>query len=176
MTFSAHEPGTHLPGHRGVTKGMVTCHLGLTIPADTAKYTISVEGKSCTWSPGRLFAFDDTRHHDVWNYTDEDRVILLLHVRRPMRLPGALLQNACLVLIRASPSVQGAKRFSERAYRPRRRRRHQVNSTGQWQLLTVSGTVVRQSQNGVGQVMCRPFNRAVLMTRFGSCGLVPTQG
>ena len=110
VMFSAHEPSTHLPGHRGVTKGTVTCHLGLTIPADTAKYTISVEGKSCNWSPGRFFAFDDTRHHDVWGYTDENRVISLLHVRRPMRLPGALLQSACFVLIRASPFVQGAKR------------------------------------------------------------------
>jgi beta-hydroxylase len=34
--FSMHEPGTHLPRHRGVTKGMVTCHLGLKIPADGA--------------------------------------------------------------------------------------------------------------------------------------------
>ncbi|MDE2149774.1 MAG: aspartyl/asparaginyl beta-hydroxylase domain-containing protein [Gammaproteobacteria bacterium] len=107
--FSVHEPGTHLPRHRGVTKGMVTCHLGLKIPADRENCAISVEDKLYNWTPGRFFVFDDTRHHEVWNRTAEDRVILLLHVKRPMRAPGAWLQNAFFGILRLSPFVGEAK-------------------------------------------------------------------
>ncbi|MEP7007310.1 MAG: aspartyl/asparaginyl beta-hydroxylase domain-containing protein, partial [Sphingomonas bacterium] len=32
--FSILAPGTHIPAHRGVTKGLVTCHLGLIVPRD----------------------------------------------------------------------------------------------------------------------------------------------
>jgi len=37
--FSIHEAGAHLPGHRGVTKGMLTYHLGL----NRGQYTYFIE-------------------------------------------------------------------------------------------------------------------------------------
>lgn len=111
--FSVHEPGTHLPRHRGVTKGMITCHLGLKIPADADQCVIAVNDKPYRWKPGEFFVFDDTQYHEVWNDTDEDRIILLLHINRPMRAPGAWLQQAFFFLIRHSPFVQEALRNME---------------------------------------------------------------
>lgn len=108
--FSVHEPGTHLPRHRGVTKGMLTCHLGLKIPADRDKCAITVNDRRYNWAPGEFFVFDDTRYHEVWNVTDEDRVILLLHIARPLRAPGSWLQRLFFALIRMSPFVQDGRR------------------------------------------------------------------
>lgn len=107
--FSIHAPGTHLRRHRGVTKGIVTCHLGLVIPKGEG-CRIAVEDEEYRWTPGRWFIFDDTRYHEVWNDTPEERVILLLHVRRPLRGPGKWLDSAFMGLIRISPFVQEARR------------------------------------------------------------------
>ena len=104
--FSVHEPGTHLPRHRGVTKGIITCHLGLIVPDDRERCRIAVEGESYSWAPGRFFIFDDTYKHEVWNETDQDRVILLLHVRRPLRGAGRLVESVFFRVIQLSPFVQ----------------------------------------------------------------------
>lgn len=108
--FSIHEPGTHLPWHRGVTKGMITCHLGLQIPKDGAACRIKVEDKVYTWSNGQWFIFDDTYYHEVWNDADEDRIILLMHIKRPLRVPGRWVQDFFFFLLRQSPFVQDARR------------------------------------------------------------------
>lgn len=107
--FSIHEPGAHLPRHTGPTKGMITCHLALKIPPDREKCRIEVEDKTYNWTPGRFFIFDDTYNHEVWNDTDELRVILLIHVRRPLAAPGRWVQNAIFWAIRHSPFVQDVK-------------------------------------------------------------------
>lgn len=107
--YSIHEPGTHLPPHRGVTKGLITCHLGLRIPADT-KCRINVEGTDYHWREGKFFIFDDTCRHEVFNETSEDRVVLLMHVRRPLGIPGRWIQDLFFWLIRNSPFVREAQR------------------------------------------------------------------
>lgn len=104
--FSVHEPGTHLPRHRGVTKGMITCHLGLIIPDDPERCRIAVEDQVYSWAPGRFFIFDDTYKHEVWNETDEDRVILLIHVRRPLRGAGKWVERLFFRALQLSPFVQ----------------------------------------------------------------------
>lgn len=107
--FSIHEPGAHLPRHRGVTKGMLTYHLGLRVPADKSRCYIKVEDTDYSWEEGKFFVFDDTRHHEVFNNADTPRVILLLHIRRPLRFPGSWIQNAFFWGIRHSPFVQDAR-------------------------------------------------------------------
>ncbi len=107
--FSVFEPNTHLPAHKGVTKGMITCHLPLIVPNQPEKCRIAVNDKTYHWTPGKFFIFDDTEQHEAWNETDQDRIILLIHVRRPLRAPGVWLQNAFFALIRISPFVQDVR-------------------------------------------------------------------
>ncbi|MBX4390253.1 aspartyl/asparaginyl beta-hydroxylase domain-containing protein, partial [Mycobacterium tuberculosis] len=33
-SFAILPPGTHVPAHRGATRGLLTCHLGLIVPRD----------------------------------------------------------------------------------------------------------------------------------------------
>ena len=108
--FSVHQSGAHLPRHRGVTKGMLTYHLGLHIPNENNDCYINVESTSYHWQEGKFFVFDDTYHHEVFNNSMQSRVILLLHIRRPLRFPGSWAQNIFFWGIKRSPFVQDAKR------------------------------------------------------------------
>jgi beta-hydroxylase len=106
--YSIMEPGARLKPHRGVTKAFLTCHLGLRVPREADRCWIRVEGKRYVWRDGEWFVFDDTYEHEVRNETDEERVILLLHVKRPVRFPGSLISNGFLSIVRASPFIQDA--------------------------------------------------------------------
>ena len=108
--FSIHAPGIHIPRHKGVTKGMITCHLALKVPAARDACVMSVADRMCHWDEGRTLIFDDTYPHEVWNNSREDRVILLLQVARPMRWPGRILSGFFFSAIRWSPFVQDARR------------------------------------------------------------------
>jgi beta-hydroxylase len=108
--FSIHAPGVHIPRHKGATKGMITCHLALIVPKQGEKCRMQVAEQMCHWQEGRTLVFDDTYHHEVWNDSDEDRVILLVQFARPLLLPGRIISNLFLAAIRWSPFVQDARR------------------------------------------------------------------
>ncbi|MDO6416751.1 aspartyl/asparaginyl beta-hydroxylase domain-containing protein [Sphingomonas sp. BIUV-7] len=105
--FSILAPGAHIPAHRGVTKALLTCHLGLIVPEGRLEMAVGPE--TVRWAPGETILFDDSWTHEVWNETAETRVILLLQVKRPLRAPGKWLADAFLWLIRKSPFVREAK-------------------------------------------------------------------
>ena len=104
--FSILEAGKHIPRHRGPTRTIFTCHLGLLLPRDREKCWIEVDRIRRHWDPGKTLIFDDTYKHEVSNDTEEDRVILLLHVRRPLRFPASLLGSLVFNAIKWSPFVQ----------------------------------------------------------------------
>ena len=91
--FSILAPGAHIPPHKGVTKGIITCHMGLIVPKDRENCWLRVAGEYCTWQEGKIFLFDDTREHEVTNNTEDERVVLLWHVDRPMKTPARLLHK-----------------------------------------------------------------------------------
>lgn len=107
--FSILEPGAHIRSHRGPTKALVTCHLGLRVPPSEGCH-ISIEGTDMEWRAGEWLVFDDTYRHEVWNDTAEPRVILLIQVRRPVRGAGKLMANFFLSGIRRSHFVQEGRR------------------------------------------------------------------
>ena len=103
--FSILAPGTHIPEHRGVTKGLITCHLGLRVPQQ-GSCRMNVGGETVGWAEGRTLVFDDTYRHEVWNDTGATRIVLLIQFRRPLRLPGSLVADLFLRGIRRSPFVR----------------------------------------------------------------------
>ncbi|MFL5258454.1 MAG: aspartyl/asparaginyl beta-hydroxylase domain-containing protein [Hyphomicrobiales bacterium] len=107
--FSILEPGSHIPPHEGLTKGLLTCHLGLIIPKQREKCRIRVADRILQWEEGRMFIFDDTRTHEVWNDTDEIRVVLLFHVDRPMRPLVRMLHRTFVSLVKLSAYVKEPK-------------------------------------------------------------------
>ena len=89
--FSILSPGYHIPPHQGVTKGILRAHLGLIIPKKEESCRIRVDKQIRHWRPGEIFVLDDTFEHEVWNDTEEERVILIFDFDRPMRVPGRAL-------------------------------------------------------------------------------------
>jgi aspartyl/asparaginyl beta-hydroxylase (cupin superfamily) len=98
--FSILAPGYHIPAHRGVSKGIIRGHLGLIVPRDREKCRMRVGDEICIWREGEMFVFDDTYEHEVWNDTNEERVILLFDFDRPMRPLGRLLNSGFLRLLK----------------------------------------------------------------------------
>lgn len=106
--FSILAPGTHIPDHRGVTKGLITCHLGLIVPRD-GDVRMRVGNRIVRWAEGQTLVFDDTYSHEVWNETGGTRVVLLIQFERPLRRPGKWVADAFLKIVRSSAFVQEAR-------------------------------------------------------------------
>jgi beta-hydroxylase len=92
--FSILEPGYHITAHRGVTKGILRCHLGLVVPDRREDCWMRVDDQVCVWQPGKALVFDDTYDHEVLNATPQQRVVLLFDFERPMRFWGRLVNRA----------------------------------------------------------------------------------
>ncbi|SEK50713.1 beta-hydroxylase [Sphingomonas palmae] len=106
--FSILAPGTHIPAHRGVTKGLITCHLGLIVPRD-GDVRMRVDDRVVRWSEGQTLVFDDTYDHEVWNDTESTRVVLLIQFERPLRQPGKWFADLFLGFVKRSAFVQEAR-------------------------------------------------------------------
>jgi ornithine lipid ester-linked acyl 2-hydroxylase len=108
--FSVVVPGTHIPAHTGVTKAILTCHLGIRVPQARENCRMRVADQFVSWREGEAFVFDDIYQHEVWNDTDETRVVLLVQFRRPVGWRGRLLGGLFLWSVRHSRFVQDARR------------------------------------------------------------------
>ncbi|MDN5849662.1 MAG: aspartyl/asparaginyl beta-hydroxylase domain-containing protein [Nitrococcus sp.] len=108
--FSILAPGKHIPRHRGVTKSLIRCHLGLMVPQQREQCYMDVGGVRCVWENGRAFVFDDRYPHEVHNDTAEERAVLLIDVERPMRRRGVVLSRIMLRLFRKTAYVVEARR------------------------------------------------------------------
>ncbi|MBB4086102.1 aspartyl/asparaginyl beta-hydroxylase domain-containing protein [Sphingomonas carotinifaciens] len=106
--FSILAPGTHIPDHRGVTKGLITCHLGLIVPRD-GDVRMRVHDRIVRWAEGETLVFDDTYQHEVWNETNGTRVVLLIQFERPLRQPGKWFADLFMGFVRRSAFVQEAR-------------------------------------------------------------------
>ncbi len=106
--FSILAPGTHIPDHRGVTKALITCHLGLIVPKD-GDVRMRVADQIVRWGEGDMLVFDDTYRHEVWNDSNATRVVLLIHIERPLRQPGKWFADLFMGFVRRSAFVQEAR-------------------------------------------------------------------
>lgn len=103
------EPGMHVARHSGVSKGIMIAHLGLRVPDKPGLCRMDVDGHEVQWAEGQTFVFDDTYPHEVWNDSQEHRVILLVQFKRPMRWFGGLLTNLLVGAVRRSPYIEDAR-------------------------------------------------------------------
>jgi len=104
--FSILAPGYHIPPHRGPTKAVVRCHLGLRIPSEQERCWIRVGDETRHWEPGKCLCFDDTFEHEVYNDTLEARVVLFVDLDRPLDRFAGHCRDALLCLLKASAYVR----------------------------------------------------------------------
>jgi len=127
--FSILSPRKHILEHRGPYKGVLRYQLGLIIPTDAESCRIRVGDDIRHWRDGESMIFDDTFNHEVWNDTDDTRVILFVDVLRPLPFPESLINRLIIKAIAFSPFVLDAKR-NQQAWEQRfRARRGQLNGS-----------------------------------------------
>jgi beta-hydroxylase len=122
--FSILSPRKHILDHRGPYKGVLRYHLGLIVPREKEACRIRVGEDIRHWEEGKSMVFDDTFNHEVWNDTDETRVVLFVDVLRPLPFPESAINRLIIKAIGFSPFVLDAKRNQEaweRRYLERRR-------------------------------------------------------
>ena len=100
--FSILAPRKHIPPHRGPYNGLLRAHLGLVVP-ERGDCRMRVGDQIVRWREGEVLVFDDSVEHEVWNDSDEERVVLFLDVARPMRAPVSWLNEALIRFVAASP-------------------------------------------------------------------------
>jgi beta-hydroxylase len=111
--FSILSPRKHILDHRGPYKGVLRYHLGLIVPVQAAQCRIRVGDDIRHWEEGKSLIFDDTFNHEVWNDTDETRVVLFVDVLRPLPAPWSTINKLIVKAIGYSPFVLDAKRNNE---------------------------------------------------------------
>jgi aspartyl/asparaginyl beta-hydroxylase (cupin superfamily) len=124
-------PRKHILDHRGPYKGVLRYHLGLIVPEDAASCRIRVGDDYRHWEAGKSMIFDDTFNHEVWNDTNETRVVLFVDVMRPLPFPDSAINEGIVKAIGYSPFVLDAKR-NQKAWEGRYRQgraAHQAAST-----------------------------------------------
>jgi aspartyl/asparaginyl beta-hydroxylase (cupin superfamily) len=84
--FSILEGGKSIPAHEGPYRGYVRYHLGLVVPEKNPP-SIRLKDQIYTWKEGESVLFDDSWNHEVYNHCEQDRVVLIVDIRRPMPQP-----------------------------------------------------------------------------------------
>ncbi len=104
--FSMLSPGTHIPKHRGVYKGLINFHLALVVPKEADRCRMAVGDETVSWREGHAYVFDDTNPHEVWNETGDERIVLMLQFHRPFRSPGHQLSKLFLWVLQITPYLR----------------------------------------------------------------------
>jgi len=104
--FSILAPRYHIPPHKGPTRAVVRCHLGLVVPRDARQCWLRVDNEVRSWEEGGCLLFDDTYEHEVRNDTDELRVVLFVDVDRPSDRIGTWFNKLLIMSIRGSAYVK----------------------------------------------------------------------
>jgi ornithine lipid ester-linked acyl 2-hydroxylase len=108
--FSILAPHYRIPPHKGVTKTVLRVHLGLIIPTERQKCTMRVDNCVVNWEPGKCLVFDDFYNHEVWNDTEQERVVLIFDFVRPMRPLGRMINAVLMWGIKRTAYFKDARR------------------------------------------------------------------
>ena len=104
--FSAIAPGYHIPKHKGITRGILRGHLGLSIPAISKECFMDIGNNRIYWQQGEVVVFDDTFEHAVWNNTDQERIVLLFDFDRPMKNTGRYIHDTSMKIFRQTEAYK----------------------------------------------------------------------
>ena len=83
--FSLMRPGSRLAPHCGPTNRRLRAHLGLVVPEGDIRIRCGDEAEHPPrrWREGEVLLFDDSFEHEVWNLTDQPRLVLIVDIWHP---------------------------------------------------------------------------------------------
>jgi aspartyl/asparaginyl beta-hydroxylase (cupin superfamily) len=83
VSYSLLKPGTHIVPHKGYddySERVLRFHMGMIVPEGDIAIRVDREIKK--WEVGKSFIFDDFLIHEAWNFSDKDRVVLIIDFLR----------------------------------------------------------------------------------------------
>lgn len=80
--FSILEPGKSVPAHTGPSFSYLRYHTAFKVPRRNPP-SIRLKDQHYTWKEGESILFDDSWEHEVYNESDDVRVVLITDVMRP---------------------------------------------------------------------------------------------
>ncbi len=79
--FSKTGAQSSIKSHSGISNCMYRCHLGINVPSSQfEKCGMRVGTDKSAWFEDRFVYFNDSNHHESWNNTDSERVIMIVDV------------------------------------------------------------------------------------------------
>lgn len=78
--FSCLEAGATTKRHKDLNKSFYRCHIPLIIPEGDCYLEVNDIKKK--WDENQPLVFDDTQYHNAWNYTNKNRFILIIDLKR----------------------------------------------------------------------------------------------
>ena len=78
VSFSLLKPNTHIVAHQGYdeySEKVLRYHMGMIVPKGDLGIRVATEVK--VWKEGESFIFDDFLIHEAWNFSNEDRYVLI---------------------------------------------------------------------------------------------------
>lgn len=81
--FSILDPKKEIPAHKGLYRGYLRYHLGMIIPEHKPP-SIRIKDQHYTWIEKESILFDDSWEHEVFNQCENERVVLVVDIYRPM--------------------------------------------------------------------------------------------
>lgn len=89
IKFSVIEQGAHIKPHVSGHNFRLRAHLPLVVPernkteaVNMARMVVAAEHE-LVWEEGKMFVFDDSFEHEVWNYSSGPRVVLIIDLIHP---------------------------------------------------------------------------------------------
>lgn len=80
--FSLLDPGRSIPAHNGPSLHYLRYHTAFIVPKERPP-TIRIRDHYQTWKERESFLFDDSYNHEIYNDSDELRVVLIVDFLRP---------------------------------------------------------------------------------------------
>lgn len=102
--FSILEAHGHIGDHADPNRGALRYQLPLVVPGRPGECRIRVVDEVIEWREGESVLFDVNVMHEVWNDSDEDRVLLMVETAMPLRFPLSVLNRFVQHQYRYHPS------------------------------------------------------------------------
>lgn len=105
--FTGLEGRSHIDEHVGPNKGGMRFQLPIIVPGQKGDCRIRVTDTMIEWEEGKAVMFDLAVPHEVWNDTDELRILLMMEMVMPLPFPTSLLNRFAQWSYRYFPSFRG---------------------------------------------------------------------
>jgi ornithine lipid ester-linked acyl 2-hydroxylase len=112
--FSILDGRKHIPLHTGYFKGLIRYHLAMIVPEPKKTY-IMIHEKKYHWYEGKGFLFDDMFPHEVYNRSEQRRIVIYMDIDRKLPQPLQLINRMLINIGMRSRLIASAQKKLEQA-------------------------------------------------------------